>query len=103
MAANPNDPRTQRLKFREILARPGVTVMPGGFSPLYAEMCEQIGFECYFVAGSQMSAFLLGVPDNGIIVRQRQPQIARYLILRGHVGEEMLIRVSRLVDQLVQP
>lgn len=67
MAANPHDPRTQRLKFREILARPGVTVMPGGFSPLYAEMCEQIGFECYFVAGSQMSAFLLGVPDNGII------------------------------------
>jgi 2-methylisocitrate lyase-like PEP mutase family enzyme len=66
-AANPNDPRTARLKFREILARPGVTVMPGGFSPLYARMCEEIGFECFFVAGSQMSGFLLGVPDNGII------------------------------------
>lgn len=67
MTVNHNDPRTARLAFREILARPGVTVMPGGFSPLYARMCEEIGFECFFVAGSQMSAFLLGVPDNGII------------------------------------
>jgi 2,3-dimethylmalate lyase len=67
MTANPNDPTTKRLAFREILARPGVTVMPGGFSPLYARMCEEIGFECFFVAGSQMSAYLLGVPDNGII------------------------------------
>jgi 2-methylisocitrate lyase-like PEP mutase family enzyme len=41
--------------------------MPGGFSPLYARMCEEIGFESFFVAGSQMSAYLLGVPDNGII------------------------------------
>jgi 2-methylisocitrate lyase-like PEP mutase family enzyme len=65
--ANPHDPRTARLKFRALLARPGVTVMPGGFSPLYARMCEEIGFECFFVAGSQMSGFLLGVPDNGII------------------------------------
>ena len=64
---NPHDPRTARLKFRELLARPGVSVMPGGFSPLYARMCEEIGFESFFVAGSQMSAFLLGVPDNGII------------------------------------
>jgi 2,3-dimethylmalate lyase len=67
MTANPHDPKTQRAAFREILARPGVTVMPGGFSPLYARMCEEIGFECFFVAGSQMSAYLLGVPDNGII------------------------------------
>ena len=64
---NHNDPRTARLAFRDILAGPGVTVMPGGFSPLYARMCEEIGFKCFFVAGSQMSAFLLGVPDNGII------------------------------------
>ncbi len=41
--------------------------MPGGFSPLYARMAETIGFECFFVAGSQTSAFLYGVPDTGII------------------------------------
>ena len=47
-----------RLAFRDILARDRLTVMPGGFSPLYARMAEVIGFECYFVAGSQMSSFL---------------------------------------------
>jgi 2-methylisocitrate lyase-like PEP mutase family enzyme len=41
--------------------------MPGGFSPVYARMCEEIGFECFFASGSQMSAYLLGVPDNGTI------------------------------------
>ncbi len=56
-----------RRKMREILDRDTVTVMPGGFSPLYARMAEEAGFECFFLAGSQMSAFLLGVPDNGII------------------------------------
>lgn len=62
-----HDPRTKRLALRNILARPQATVMPGGFSPVYARMCEQAGFECFFVSGSQMSAFLLGVPDDGLI------------------------------------
>jgi 2-methylisocitrate lyase-like PEP mutase family enzyme len=67
MTTNPNDARAKRLALREILARPTVTAMPGGFSPVYARMCERIGFECFFASGSQMSAFLLGVPDDGII------------------------------------
>jgi len=57
----------KRKKFREILNRNTLTVMPGGFSPLYARAAQAIGFECFFVAGSQMSAYLLGVPDTGII------------------------------------
>jgi 2-methylisocitrate lyase-like PEP mutase family enzyme len=62
-----NDPHAKRLALREILARPATTIMPGGFSPLFARMCEEIGFECFFVSGSQMSAYLLGVPDDGLI------------------------------------
>ncbi len=62
-----NDPHAKRLALRAILARNVMTVMPGGFSPLYARMCERIGFECFFAAGSQMAAFLLGVPDDGYI------------------------------------
>jgi 2,3-dimethylmalate lyase len=41
--------------------------MPGGFSPLYAKMAESAGFESFFVAGSQTSAFLYGVPDMGLL------------------------------------
>lgn len=60
--------RRKRRKFREILKRKSkMAVMVGGFSPVYARCAEEAGFECFFVAGSQMSAYLLGVPDIGII------------------------------------
>ncbi len=56
-----------RLQFRRLLTRPEMTIMPGGFSPLYARMAEIAGFECFFIAGSQMSAYILGAPDAGIL------------------------------------
>jgi 2-methylisocitrate lyase-like PEP mutase family enzyme len=62
-----NDATAKRRKFRELLARPSLLVMPGGFSPVYARAAELAGFESFFVAGSQMSGFLAGVPDTGII------------------------------------
>jgi 2-methylisocitrate lyase-like PEP mutase family enzyme len=58
---------TPRRRFRELLARPTLSIMPGGFSPLYARMAEAAGFESFFVAGSQTSAFLYGVPDMGLV------------------------------------
>jgi len=57
----------KRLRLREVLERPGTTVMPGGFSALYTKMAEAAGFECFFLAGSQMSALLYAVPDLGIL------------------------------------
>ncbi len=57
----------KRKLFRHLLNRKTLTVMPGGFSPVYARIAELSGFESFFVAGSQVSAFLLGVPDNGIM------------------------------------
>lgn len=56
-----------RRKFRALLKRKALTVMPGGFSPLYALLAQEAGFECFFLPGSQLSHFLYGVPDNGII------------------------------------
>jgi len=75
----------KRLKFREILTRPGVTVMPGGFSPLYARIAEAAGFECFFLAGSQLSAFLYGVPDNGIVGLRDLVDHARHLAARTEI------------------
>ena len=54
----------KRLRFRELLSRDELTVMPGGYSPIHARMAEEIGFESFFIAGSQMSSFLFGVPDT---------------------------------------
>lgn len=72
----------KRLRFRELLSRPGLTVMPGGFSPMYAKAAEKAGFETFFVAGSQMSAFLLGVPDTGVIGLRDMADHARHVAAR---------------------
>jgi 2-methylisocitrate lyase-like PEP mutase family enzyme len=76
------DATAKRLAFRALLARPSLTVMVGGFSPLYARMCEEIGFEAFFVAGSQLSAFLYGLPDNGIIGLRDVVDHARHVAAR---------------------
>ncbi len=72
----------KRVRFRELLHRDELTVMPGGFSPLYARMAEAIGFESYFIAGSQMSAFLFGVPDTGIMGLRDIVDHARHVAAR---------------------
>jgi 2-methylisocitrate lyase-like PEP mutase family enzyme len=74
-----------RQRLREILSRPSLTVMPGGFSPLYARMAEVVGFECFFLAGSQTSAFLYGVPDMGIVGLRDMVDHARHVQARTSI------------------
>jgi 2-methylisocitrate lyase-like PEP mutase family enzyme len=81
----PLSAREKRLRFRELLGRRSCTVMPGGFSPVYARLAEMAGFECFFVAGSQMSAFLLGVPDNGILGLRDVVDHARHVAARTDI------------------
>jgi 2-methylisocitrate lyase-like PEP mutase family enzyme len=76
----------KRAKFRAALARDSLTVMPGGCSPLFAMMAEEVGFETFFFAGSQMSAFLLGVPDVGILGLHDVVEHARHAAARANVS-----------------
>jgi 2-methylisocitrate lyase-like PEP mutase family enzyme len=85
MAPFQDEAHRKRLKFRELLARKRVTVMPGGFSPLYARLAQQAGFECFFLAGSQLSAFLYGVPDNGIVGLRDLVDHARHMAARTEI------------------
>jgi 2,3-dimethylmalate lyase len=78
-APRPLSPTEKRIRFREVINRKSLSVMPGGFSPTYARMAEMAGFECFFLAGSQMSAFLLGVPDNGILGLRDVADHARHM------------------------
>lgn len=77
--------RAQRRKFRELLARPTISIMPGGFSPLYARMAEVIGFDSFFIAGSQMSAFLFGLPDVGVIGLRDIADHVRHVAARANI------------------
>src|SRR5712692_7815902 len=69
-------------RFRELLRRPEPLVMPGGFSPLFACMAELSGFDAFFLAGAQTSAFLYGVPDVGIIGLRDMVDHARHVAAR---------------------
>src|SRR5438876_5340132 len=72
-------------RFRELLRRPELLVMPGGFSPLFACMAELSGFDAFFLAGSQTSAFLYGVPDVGIIGLRDMVDHARHVTARADI------------------
>ena len=58
---------TQRRRLRELLASKRFYPMPGGFSPIFAKLAEKAGYKCFFLAGSQLAAYLYGVADNGFI------------------------------------
>jgi 2,3-dimethylmalate lyase len=86
MPSTTTDPaQAKRAKLRELLARRQLTAMPGGFSPVYARIAEMAGFESFFLAGSQMSAYLLGVPDTGIVGLRDVVDHARHVAARTEI------------------
>jgi 2-methylisocitrate lyase-like PEP mutase family enzyme len=66
-------------RFRALLKAPELLVMPGGFSPLHARMAEALGYEAFFMAGSQIAAYLYGYPDVGLIGLGEMVEAARRL------------------------
>ncbi|MGE5540016.1 MAG: isocitrate lyase/PEP mutase family protein [Gemmatimonas sp.] len=83
--ATGDEAQIKRKKFRALLARNRLTVMPGGFSPMYARLAQEAGYECFFLAGSQLSAFLYGLPDNGLIGLRDVVDHARHIAARTDI------------------
>lgn len=54
-------------RFRELLNRPELLVMSGGFSPLHARISEVLGYDAFFMSGSQVAAYVYGYPDVGLL------------------------------------
>ncbi len=54
-------------RFRELLKRPELLIMSGGFSPLHTRMSEVLGYEAFFMSGSQVCAYVYGYPDVGLL------------------------------------
>jgi 2-methylisocitrate lyase-like PEP mutase family enzyme len=44
------------MRFADLLKRRALLVMSGGFSPLHARMSEVLGYEAFFMSGSQVCA-----------------------------------------------
>ena len=66
------DRATTRL--RNAINAEKLLIMPGGFSPLAARLCESLGYESFFLAGSQTNAHIYGQPDIGLIGLQDRDQ-----------------------------
>src|SRR6187549_791434 len=54
-------------RFGALLKRRELLVMSGGFSPLHARMSEVLGYEAFFMSGSQVCAYIYGYPDVGLL------------------------------------
>jgi 2-methylisocitrate lyase-like PEP mutase family enzyme len=104
------DPAGLRPRLRELLARGELLTMPGGCSPLYAMMAEKAGFESFFLAGSQVSAFLYGLPDCGAIGLRDVVDHARHVAARtgipvlvdGDTGYGNAVNVFFAVQEFVR-
>ena len=57
--------RVQQL--RDLLAQPGLQVMPCCFDALSAKLIERAGFPVTFMSGFAVSVARLGLPDTGLI------------------------------------
>jgi 2-methylisocitrate lyase-like PEP mutase family enzyme len=73
-------------RFRDLLKRPELLVMPGGFSPMHARMSEALGYEAFFMAGSQIAAYLYGYPDVGLIGLAEMVEAARRISAGSNIA-----------------
>jgi len=54
-------------RLRELLAKPGICIMPGCHDAISAKLIQEAGFETGFMSGFAVSAVRLGLPDTGLI------------------------------------
>jgi methylisocitrate lyase len=66
LVAEDGDARPAGVRFRELLARPGIVRIPGAHNGLAALQARAAGFEALYLSGAAMTASM-GIPDLGII------------------------------------
>ncbi len=97
-------------RFRQALERPELLQIPGGFSPLIARMLEKLEFEAFFMAGSQTTAHVFGLPDIGLIGMREMIENARRItavssipvFMDGDTGYGNVLNVYRTVRECAQ-
>ena len=97
-------------RFRQALERPELLQIPGGFSPLIARMLEKLEFEAFFMAGSQTTAYVFGLPDIGLIGMREMIESARRItavsnipvFMDGDTGYGNVLNVYRTVRECAQ-
>lgn len=94
-------------QLHRLINGPELVVAPGGSSPFTARLVELVGFKAFFLAGSQLSAHVLGVP-NGMATITERVDIARRVsgavripvIVDGDTGHGNAADAYRFVREL---
>jgi len=100
-------PRDAGTRLREKFHSPGVTLLPGGFSPVIARMLDQLGFDGMFMAGSQTNIYEFAMPDVGLITLREMVDAARRItaasnlpvFMDGDTGYGNVLNVYRTVQE----
>jgi 2-methylisocitrate lyase-like PEP mutase family enzyme len=66
-------------RFREILAAPGITVLPGVFNGFSARLVQDMGYQAAAISGAGISESLLGWADRGILTFDQNLNACRLL------------------------
>lgn len=54
-------------RLRNLLAKPGILVLPGCYDAVSAKLIEKAGFQASFMGGFAVAASRIGMPDTGLI------------------------------------
>lgn len=55
------------MMLRELIARPGILVLPGAYDALTARLAERAGFDAVYLSGAGVSYTHLAQPDVGLV------------------------------------
>src|SRR6195952_1264654 len=92
------------VRFRELLARPGIMQLPGAHNGMAALQAKAAGFEALYLSGAAMTASM-GIPDLGMItvdevsffVRQITRATGLPLLVDGDTGYGEALNVMHMV------
>lgn len=66
-------------RFRQLLAEPGMAIVPGAYDAISAKMVEQSGYPAVLLAGGAYTGFHFGLPDSGFITQTELVEAARQI------------------------
>jgi 2-methylisocitrate lyase-like PEP mutase family enzyme len=78
VGTKPNESRRSAL--RQMLAEPGLTVLPGVYDALSATLVERNGFPGAYMSGAAVSMTLGGLPDLGLLTMTEMATQAAHLV-----------------------
>lgn len=65
---------TQAARLKTILARREAVILPGTPNALFANVIEELGYECAYITGAGVTNMYLGSPDVGLITMSEMVQ-----------------------------